>query len=546
MKFKIFKKLLVMCFAIFFSVGTAFATHDLNLFELEGNALQDGVAPPVDWETLWNNGGNDGGSPLRFTNILHDEPDAMGSDDSIFTGGRKDIQDLNQWGHKSGSSPDKDEIMNAYAAAYKHGEDLIIYFGADRISNKGDAFMGFWFFKQKVEAAPDGSFTGAHTNGDILVLTNFPQASNAKPEIRVDVWDDTCNKAASNDPEEDECDAKNLRLVKKTSALCGQEDSDDACAVTNAEDGPYDNTDSPWPFQSKNSDDADVFPYESFFEGGINVSKLFPNSETCFSSFMAETRSSSEFTATLKDFVIGGFELCSVDITKTCDQAKVNAAEDGYDYDFNGVVENDGAGTIYNVLVTDNVNGQTFNLGTLAAGATASYSGTLSSSMNGLDNTVTVTASATQSGSSTITDNGGDRCEKIDLNPEIEVTKDCTTSFVATDDGVIAKVNYSGMVCNTTLKALTLVKVSVVDDSGTPSDPADDVTVLSGVTLDPPGSGTECKSYSGSYIPKDFTIKADQTFGDTVSAVGELKIDGKQAFDTGSASCPICPSTDGE
>jgi len=48
----------------------------------------------------------------------------------------------------------------------------------------------------------------------------------------------------------------------------------------------------------------------------MRVTEVVGNS--CFSSFMAETRSSKSFTASLKDFVIKEFEVCSLGATKVC------------------------------------------------------------------------------------------------------------------------------------------------------------------------------------------------------------------------------------
>ena len=53
-----------------------------------------------------------GGSANVFTGINSDP-----APQTIFTGGRKDIQDIPDWGWKDGSVPDKDDITNAYDAA---------------------------------------------------------------------------------------------------------------------------------------------------------------------------------------------------------------------------------------------------------------------------------------------------------------------------------------------------------------------------------------------------------------------------------------------
>ena len=46
----------------------------------------------------------------------------------------------------------------------------------------------------------------------------------------------------------------------------------------------------------------------------------------CFSSFLAETRSSSSITAQLKDFAEGSFQLCRIDVTKNCNFVGVIAS----------------------------------------------------------------------------------------------------------------------------------------------------------------------------------------------------------------------------
>ena len=60
---------------------------------------------------------------------------------------------------------------------------------------------------------------------------------------------------------------------------------------------------SPWPYTPKaNEGSPGTFPISAFFEGGINITRLVPDA-TCFSGFLAETRSSTPFDARLKDFV---------------------------------------------------------------------------------------------------------------------------------------------------------------------------------------------------------------------------------------------------
>lgn len=127
-------------------------------FELDANPqdnIDTGAVMSDDWDTPPDTGG-----ATKFTGIIQDTAPR-----SIFGGGDKDILDIDKWSWSDGSVPDKDDLTHAHAAAYNENSDLLLYFGADRISNVGDAFMGFWFFKQKVTALPNGKFSGKHTLG---------------------------------------------------------------------------------------------------------------------------------------------------------------------------------------------------------------------------------------------------------------------------------------------------------------------------------------------------------------------------------------------
>ena len=134
-----------LCYSTLMAVVVAFTltsqafagVANNGLFELDANPQDNSVSGlPDDWATP-----PDAGGALKFTGIV---PDLAPK--SIFDGGKKDIQDINQWSWKDGSVPDKDNLTNAYAAAYSDNGDLLLYFGADRFANVGDAFMGFWFF----------------------------------------------------------------------------------------------------------------------------------------------------------------------------------------------------------------------------------------------------------------------------------------------------------------------------------------------------------------------------------------------------------------
>src|SRR5262249_24511570 len=79
--------------------------------------------------------------------------------------------------------------------------------------------------------------------------------------------------------------------------ICGSTTPDDACAIANTTA-----ITTPW---SPTSHDSNTF-----VETGIDLTTLLGSGGGCFTDFLAETRSSAEITATLKDFAGGQFSTC--------------------------------------------------------------------------------------------------------------------------------------------------------------------------------------------------------------------------------------------
>jgi hypothetical protein len=299
-----------------FLISNALAVHDLGLFELDRNALQEG-APGDDWETLFNADtepplGGEGlaGSEL-FTGILPDS-DADAPTEQFTGGGSKDDLDVTSWRWKSGEPLDKDQITNAYAAGYINqtdtgGNDIgdfIVYFGLDRFDASGSAQVGFWFFQDRitqtnVRQGPGNLFGGVHVPGDILVQSNFTNGGVVE-NVSVYEWVGSGGSEGSLD-----------LLFDGQDCLDAAQPDDPACAAVNRG-----NTNSPWPYTPKSGPD-DVFPQGAFFEGGVNITRLLEatgETPSCFSSFLAETRSSTPFNAELKDFALGEFNTCRVEV----------------------------------------------------------------------------------------------------------------------------------------------------------------------------------------------------------------------------------------
>ena len=349
-----------LAFGLMYVAG-AQAVHDDGVFELEANALtaNDCTNPPAnnspagceprnpdsqiggeDWDLVFAE--TDSADSRAFEEDATLAGGIAGAGDSILSQDTKDIQPISgagAWTWKqtaSTSVQDKADIEHAYAAQY----DDHLYFGADRYSNSGDTVMGFWFFRQEVgtvgpDAQGNGTFTGSHTaksgtcpgptceRGDILIVSDFRQGGKA-PQIQVYEWVTSGGSASAN-----------LDLIggsTVTAASCTQapgekqndppvppvSNGDPLCATANQ----FVVT-APWEYDAKSNsggtsgdNGTGKFGVATLMEGGIDLG-AFGFGDTCFSSFMAETRAAHSVTSTLSDFVLGGFGECTSGITTT-------------------------------------------------------------------------------------------------------------------------------------------------------------------------------------------------------------------------------------
>ena len=276
---------LLLQYFSFAAAAPVLAVHDEGLFELDGNTVNAGGTPGDDWDS------HPGATGNRFLFIT----DVLGAGDNIFTtGGSKDDLNTTSWKWTTGSVQDKNDIEHAFAASYEKDGHTFIYFGMDRFSNNGDAFTGFWFFKNGISANADGTFSPAHTVGDLLVQSDF---TNGGTVATINLYEWVGSGGDTNGT---------LDLLASGQVCTGAPANDKACAVTNT--APIDPS---WTFDDKAVAGSDnLIPANSFFEGGIDLDDLFGGNAPCFSSFLAETRSSQSVDSTLSDFALGAFNTC--------------------------------------------------------------------------------------------------------------------------------------------------------------------------------------------------------------------------------------------
>src|SRR5262252_1919218 len=349
-----------------------------GIFEIDGNAVDNtpgsgaGVSPalnpaPDDWANIFKSLGSAPGNTTGAGSFDHAVArtfvaDPATTDNTFFVGGgSKDVNDINQWQHTTTDvAPDKDDLTNAYAAGYidpanNHG---YLYFGSDRFDVSGSGQVGFWFFRSQVGLSTTG-FTGLHTagtvdftnhkvltQGDFLVLTDFTQGGTV-PTIKVYMWVGGKNGDA-NDPLFGGSGFHTtgpIQLLFDSTAAGTTDVNGDGIADVTGQVNTSTQT-SPWPYTDKNG--GHNFSTHSFFEGGIDLTSLGLGGG-CISTFLAESRSSgSSSTAQLKDFALGNFNFCFVEVEGG---SGVSKPTDTATYTIS--MTNNGAQTLFLQNVTD-------------------------------------------------------------------------------------------------------------------------------------------------------------------------------------------------
>jgi uncharacterized repeat protein (TIGR01451 family) len=314
----------------------------LSTFELDGNAttttshdwdqvFADAGSPSALGSTSFANGPLSGALAGGFTKDVTNS-----NTDDIFTGGgSKDTNGIHNWLFTGSRPQGKDDIENAFAAAYTDPGTghLVLYAGLDRFDNSGDSTAGFWFFGNQIGQNPNVTtngghpFVGQHRNGDILLISNFTQGGSVST-IAVYEW-------VGNDS------TGGLQFVGGNST--------NTFAVVNSAAVSV-----PWSYTNKAGQSQPQAG--EFLEEGVDLTAL--GLSGCFDSFTAETRSSQSPTATLSDFTLGRFPVCTIAATPFNGLSKFDTyTHQGDVVTYPLTVTNTGAVTLYLQNVTDTVLG---------------------------------------------------------------------------------------------------------------------------------------------------------------------------------------------
>ena len=281
-------------------IGSAQAVHDTGMFELDGNVVQNAATPPpYDWTSLFGASGNrlvtpDPVNGPVLASVFVNDTDAV--DTTYFAGGTKIDDQIHNMGCGGPAANDKTSMDFVYAAVIhipagapdNAGHD-VLYLGVEKqaAGNGGDNAFGFWLFKDNtVGCSGSGSFTGAHTDGDLFIdgmFTNGGGTSN----IRVSRWNgnDTTGSLGS--------------IPVATGGVCGVLANDQQCAIANA------GTITAGPWRSSPTMAADTF-----VEAGIDLTALLGANGGCFSTFLADSQSSQSTSSQPKDYAGGTLDTC--------------------------------------------------------------------------------------------------------------------------------------------------------------------------------------------------------------------------------------------
>src|SRR5258706_7735348 len=549
-----------------------------------------------DWSSFAYSGGvftNKGHSlfdPAFITDLV-----GSGSDNTFLGSSSKDTQDISQWGWSPHGVQDKDDIAHAGAAAYHMTNgDTAIYAFMDRFSNAGDATAGFWFVQDSTFAictgfhlagSPSGNvpnnnctaagtFVGTHSDGDLLIVSDFSQGG-AVSTINIFPWSSgtlVLTKSLSPAPckpdvgGSDFCGQVNdafTQVIATKGKFAGQP----VLVAANVATGG-------WPFNEKTAG-ATSFVTGEFLEIGVDLNKIFSGTLPCFSTFFAETRSSTSATASLSDLTTPvSFPLCSLKVNKTCDSAQVVNGNQ-VQYNFSGDVTNTGSNTLYKPAVYDtppsatlvpnsltviqpagpipgnsstggHYTGSFVSTSVLSGTAKNRVSAAASSNGSGIPLNVVCGANPPTSDTDECAD-WGSACSPP-ITPGLTLAKQCATCLTAGSSDIHVQVNEAFKVCNT--GNVNISNITIKDcEGGTYTGgvcSGTEVTVASSISLGAQvGNTPTCQTVTNTYTPTSTGVCT----GLNCSLHDEAVASGTGALGAGSitsgppkgADCPVCP-----
>jgi hypothetical protein len=168
--------------------------HATGKFELDADAADSPAGLPDDWDNVYKSVTGLGTAAPSSALVHTFLPDSAEPDVSTFGSSNKDQQKASHWQCNSDNNPQtKTNVFNAYAAIYESGGQRLLFFGADREGNEGDANFGFWLFQNPISctapAMGSGPFSGQKVQGDLLIVATYTDGGNTAT-VKLYVWTD--------------------------------------------------------------------------------------------------------------------------------------------------------------------------------------------------------------------------------------------------------------------------------------------------------------------------------------------------------------------
>ncbi len=298
------------------------------------------------------------------------------SSESIFTGANSlDTNSLTKWQSTSGTVAATNDIVDAFDSTFNDsltGHTFLLG-GLDRYSATAGTSVGFWAFQNSVSVNANATFSGVHTNGDLLFVVNvsvYGATSVAEYE-----WSGSDSTGS---------------LVQITPAV----------GAVNV----FVNTSSvsvPWSFSDSSGNTSPQTG--EFLEIGVDLNAVYGLTVPTFKTFLAETRSGNTTGSSLLDFALGTIGTVSGSFTADGSLAPPYAignivttdGQNGINYNFGDVLPVTLSGLVY-----QDTNGN----GVLDAGEPGIASVTLTlSGTNNLGQAITATATTAANGTYTFT-----------------------------------------------------------------------------------------------------------------------------------------------
>jgi hypothetical protein len=306
--------------------GTVLAVHDED-FQLDGDVIAStttnagGSTQTVDWDSIFDANGDAVASlPTGFSDPgfeadfnVNGNGTFNTSDNTTYATGSKDTLPISGWQcNQDNNVNSKIDVMNAYSVSGTNTDgDEIVYFALERNVNTGTADVGFWFLQSAVSCVSTGSavtFSGAHTDGDVLVVSEFTNGGTVSV-INVYRWDGGANGSLNTTPVGAGVDCRSATTLP----------GDSACAAANTTaNGTNGTITTPWLTANFKDKVGHSLRTSEFFEGGINLTDLNLGGR-CFNTFIGDTRSSTSLTATLFDFAAGETGSCASGVSTAQD-----------------------------------------------------------------------------------------------------------------------------------------------------------------------------------------------------------------------------------